>query len=76
MLRIAAVVLPLPFGHLGVMGRLAIDGPGIAVVVRRRYPRFVVDMGEHLKTELRVFVKDMQAARRLFATPAHKVGVR
>ena len=32
-------------------------------------------MSEHLKTELRVLIKDMQAAGCLFAMPAHKVGI-
>ena len=35
----------------------------------------VVDVSEHLETKLRVLIKDVQAARRLFAMPAHKVGI-
>src|SRR5579862_3834718 len=32
---IAAVILALPFGHVGVVGRLPVDRPRRAVIVRR-----------------------------------------
>jgi hypothetical protein len=43
--------------------------------MRRRYAGLVVDVSEHLETELRVLIKDVKAAWRLFAMPAHKVGI-
>ena len=45
------------------------------MVVRRRNTRLVIDVSKHLKTELRVLIKDMQATGCLFAVPAHKVGI-
>src|ERR1700675_841124 len=64
---IAAVVLALPFGHFGVMGGLAVDRPRFAVIVRRRNAGLVVDMGEDLKAEFGILIKDVQAARRILA---------
>src|SRR5580704_1308284 len=72
---VAAVVLALPFDHVGVMGGLAVDRPGRAVVVRRRYPRLIVDVGENLEAELRVLVEHMQAARRVLAMLADKIRI-
>src|SRR5215510_4486723 len=66
-LGIFAVVLAFPLGHVGVFGRLAIDRPGRAVVMRRRDTGFVIDMGEDLEAELRVFVQHLQAARYVVA---------
>jgi hypothetical protein len=74
-LRIAAIVLALPFGHVGVMRGLAIDGPRSAVVVRGRGARFVIDMGENLKTEAGVLIEHVQPARRLFAVPADEIWI-
>src|SRR5215831_2257053 len=64
---IGAVVLALPLDHVGVVGRLPIDRPGSAVVVRRRHPRFVVDVREDLKAEIRILVEHLQAAWHLVA---------
>src|SRR5215467_1301029 len=64
---IGAVVLALPLDHVGVVRGLAVDRPGRAVVVRRRHPSLVVDMGEDLESEARVLVQYLQAARHLFA---------
>src|SRR6202166_2808864 len=72
---VAAVVLALPFDHVGVMGGLAVDRPRRAVVVWWRHPRLVVDVGEDLETELRVLVEHMQAARRVLAMLADKVRI-
>src|SRR5580658_11380917 len=57
------------------LGGLTVDRPGRAVIVRRRYPRLVVDVGEDLETELRVLVEHMQAARRVLAMLADEVRV-
>src|SRR6516164_6459641 len=37
------------------------------MIVRRRHPRLVVDMGEDLKAELGILVKQLEPARRLCA---------
>src|SRR5262245_14505503 len=65
--RTGAVVLALPLDHVGVVRGLAVDRPGRAVVVRRRHPGLVVDMGEDLESEIRVLVEHLQAARHLLA---------
>src|SRR6516165_6419724 len=57
------------------MGRLAVDSPGSAVVVRRRDSRLVIDVSEDLKAEFGVLVKNMQSALRVLAMPTHKVGI-
>ena len=67
LLGIAAVVLALPFDHVGVMGGLAVDRPGGAMIVRRRHPRLVVDVGENLEAELGVLVEHLQPARHMLA---------
>src|SRR6516165_4158147 len=54
-----SVVHALPFSHFGVQGGLTVDGPGSAMVVRRRYPRLVVDMGEDLEAEILVLVQKL-----------------
>src|SRR5215813_2444190 len=64
---IGAVVFALPLNHVGVVARLPVDRPRGAVIVRRRYPRLVVDMGEDLEAELRVLVEHLQAARHVVA---------
>src|SRR5262249_6904869 len=64
---IGAVILALPLDHVGVVRGLAVDRPGRAVVVRRRHPSLVVDMGEDLESEIRVLVEHLQAARHLLA---------
>src|SRR5215831_4278710 len=64
---IGAVVFVLPLDHVGVVRGLAVDRPGRAVVVRRRHPSLVVDMGEDLESELRILVQHLQAARHLLA---------
>src|SRR5262245_5810029 len=74
---IGAVVLALPLDHVGVMRCLAVDRPGGAVVMRRRHPRLVIDMGEHLEAECLVLVKQLEPARHVLAAVlAHEVGVR
>ena len=60
---IAAVVLALPFRHLGVLGGLAVDRPRGAVIVRRRHARLVVDVSEDLKAEFGILVEQLQPAR-------------
>src|SRR6516162_307923 len=67
---IGAVVLALPLDHVGVVRGLAVDRPGRAMVVRRRHPRLVVDMGEDLESEIGVLVEHLQAARHLLAAIA------
>src|SRR5215470_7949155 len=66
-IRAGAVVLALPFDHVGMVGGLAVDRPGCAVVMRRRHPRLVVDVGEHLESEIGVLVEQLQAARHALA---------
>ena len=74
---IGAVVFALPLDHVGVVARLSVDRPRCAVIVRRRYPRLVVDMGEDLEPELRVLIEQLQAARHLVAAVLlNKVAVR
>src|SRR6516165_12290443 len=55
----ASVVDALPFSHLGVLGSLTVDGPGSAVVVRRRYPRLVIDVCEDLEAKILVLVEEL-----------------
>ncbi len=62
-----ASVLAGPLGHVSVIRSLPVDRPGGTVVVRRRHPRLVVDVGEHLEAELRILVEHLQAARHLIA---------
>src|SRR5437763_12430154 len=57
----------LPLDHVGVFGRLAVDRPGLAVIVRRRLARLVVDVREDLEAEVLVLVKHLEPERRLFA---------
>ena len=57
----------LPFDHVGVFRRLAVDRPRVAVVVRRRLARLVVDVREDLEAEILVFVEQFQAGRRVVA---------
>src|SRR5215813_10807163 len=77
MLRVGAVVLTLPLDHVGIFRGLAIDRPGGAVVVRRRHPSLVVDVGENLETERLVLVEHLQSLRDVIAAVlAHKVGAR
>src|ERR1700733_3987848 len=74
--RIAAIVLALPFDHVGVMGRLAVDRPGLAVVVQWRDPRLIVDVGKNLKAELGILIEHLQSARHVVSRmPADKVRV-
>src|SRR5262249_33387938 len=77
MLRVGTVVLALPFDHVGIFRRLAIDRPGGAVVVRRRHPPLVVDVGENLEAERLVLVEHLQSLRDIVAAVlAHEVGAR
>src|SRR5580692_7625810 len=64
---IAAVVLALPFRHLGVLCGLAVDGPGGAVIVRRGHARLVVDVGEDLKAQLGILVEKLEPARHMLS---------
>src|SRR5664280_1494920 len=71
-----AVILVRPFGHVGVLGGLAVDRPGRAVIVRRRGVRLFVDMGEHLEAELGILVQHFDAARLVVAgVGADEVGI-
>ena len=51
-----------PHRHFGVLDRLAVDGPGRAVVVRRRFDAVLVYMGEHHEPEFGVLVEPVDAA--------------
>src|SRR5512145_1458695 len=63
--RVGAVVDATELGHVGVPGRLAVDRPRLAVVVRRRDARLLVDVGEHLEAEVGVLVQQVQPRLRL-----------
>src|SRR5580704_17241916 len=72
---IAAVILALPFGHVGVMGRLPVNRPRRAVIVRRRVARLVVDVSQHLEAEVGILIENVKSARRLFSMRANKIGI-
>src|SRR5258707_3331683 len=65
--RVGVVVLALPLDHVGVVGGLAIDRPGRAVVVRRRDAGLVIDMRKNLKAEVRILVEHLEPARHMIA---------
>jgi hypothetical protein len=52
-----------PLGHVGMLGDLAVNRPGGAVIVRRRLAGAGIDMGEDDKAQLGVFVKGVAAGR-------------
>src|SRR5207253_9963013 len=58
-----AIVGAFPFDHVGMAGRLAVDRPGLPMVVRRRLARLVIDVREDLETHLLVLVQHLEAER-------------
>ena len=65
---ILAIILACPLDHVGVFAGLTVDRPRVTMVVRRGYPRLVVDVRKNLKAEFRVFVEDFQPAWYAIAT--------
>src|SRR5262249_4597908 len=61
-LGIFPVILARPFGHLGILCCLTIDRPRSAVVMRRGYARFVIDVCEDLEAKLWILVNHLQSA--------------
>src|SRR5215204_3154092 len=57
---IASVIYALELRHIGIRRSLAVNGPGGAMIVRRRDSRLLINVSQYLESKLRIVVQQMQ----------------